>query len=83
MLFQYPRPDSFLTDSTTYIRRRMKKKKILAGVLAAAMAMTTLAGCGAGAAGVERLRHRGSGVVATGDDDEAFRRGPEPCCEAA
>lgn len=29
----------------------MQKKKILAGVLAAAMAMTTLAGCGAGAAG--------------------------------
>ena len=26
----------------------MQKKKILAGVLAAAMAMTTLAGCGAG-----------------------------------
>ena len=29
----------------------MQKKKILAGVLAAAMAMTTLAGCGAGASG--------------------------------
>ena len=49
----------------------MQKKKILAGVLAAAMAMTTLAGCGAGASlarprlarlrrGVSRCASRGA-----------------------